>query len=650
MKKRKLTSRGKNKEATTEKGRRRSAVAERTRGAKAKADADAAIKATPPHTPAPGVKMFQNNNVVNCDTNGLEPGGGSIAVYPSGPCVLEKHCLAPTGAVVVQCPGCSSDIHPECGRFLTRFEGSKINGNMKWYKPDSVVCLSCDPSSNGTFYVVKDVSSSEDEDEDEVEEKLEGDEECREGEEEDGDDTEEDGTTLVEDGTTPVSKITQSHFAAVDNLQPTNQGEGRDGEIVVTPGSNKCSYRKCVQKTAGTPSALLKCSNLKCLKKIHSACFSEFMKGSKLTFGLKEGVICCATVRCCTKFRSSGAERTRWDSDGPNGPDTLPNSQSILLDWWTTGDNYHLYRGGTDCDGKTSSRKKSDVWNELADVIRSCGIIVERTPHQIGIKLCKMEGEYKKASDWLNGSGQGLLDEGGDIEDKVRKICPFYYDIEAVMKDRPNVNPLCVGEAGVGADSSEEEDNNNGDNDNNDGGNDGDGDFVASGTEGTDDNTSVHIESTPTTDSQKRKAAVIRSPMNVNKKRKTTTMNTVTSSILDGIKDAIKEKDEKRVSWKLKEMEESRKMKEAEIQETRKFKEAEHLLKEREVLAKEAEVAVHKLKVEGELAKMQSEAELIQEQKKAVMQDRMKKLLMDRKELLELGISLEEVNLMLPLK
>ncbi len=90
-----------------------------------------------------------------------------------------------------------------------------------------------------------------------------------------------------------------------------------------------------------------------------------------------------------------------------------------------------------------------------------------------------------------------------------------------------------------------------------------------------------------------------------------------------------KEKDKKRVSWKLKEMEESRKMKEAEMQETRKFKEAEHHLKEREVLAKETEVAVHKLKVEGELAKMQSEAELIQEQKKAVMQDRMKKLLMD---------------------
>jgi hypothetical protein len=28
------------------------------------------------------------------------------------------------------------------------------------------------------------------------------------------------------------------------------------------------------------------------------------------------------------------------------------------LDWWTNGENYHLYRGGTDCDGITSSRGK----------------------------------------------------------------------------------------------------------------------------------------------------------------------------------------------------------------------------------------------------------------------------------------------------
>jgi hypothetical protein len=98
--------------------------------------------------------------------------------------------------------------------------------------------------SNGTFYVVKDLSSSEDQDEDAVEEKLEGDEEWKEGEEQDSDDAEEDGTPLLEDGTTPVSKITQSHY----NLQPTNQGEGRDGEIVVTPRQQQILVPKVCAK------------------------------------------------------------------------------------------------------------------------------------------------------------------------------------------------------------------------------------------------------------------------------------------------------------------------------------------------------------------------------------------------------------------
>jgi hypothetical protein len=26
-------------------------------------------------------------------------------------------------------------------------------------------------------------------------------------------------------------------------------------------------------------------------------------------------------------------EKTRWDSDGPNGPDTEPNPMSLLLGW-----------------------------------------------------------------------------------------------------------------------------------------------------------------------------------------------------------------------------------------------------------------------------------------------------------------------------
>jgi hypothetical protein len=95
------------------------------------------------------------------------------------------------------------------------------------------------------------------------------------------------------------------------------------------------------------------------------------MKSSKsLKFEVKAGVMCCAMVQCCSEFKSTGAEHIMWDSDEPNRPNTLTSSQSVILDSWTTGMNYHLYRGVVDSDGKTRGRKKSDVWNEFSALIR----------------------------------------------------------------------------------------------------------------------------------------------------------------------------------------------------------------------------------------------------------------------------------------
>jgi hypothetical protein len=51
-----------------------------------------------------------------------------------------------------------------------------------------------------------------------------------------------------------------------------------------------------------------------------------------------------------TPFSSENPQR---DADGPNGPDTEPNSMFVLLDWWSTEDNYTKYRGGKAQSGKT---------------------------------------------------------------------------------------------------------------------------------------------------------------------------------------------------------------------------------------------------------------------------------------------------------
>ncbi len=283
-------------------------------------------------------------------------------------------------------------------------------------------------------------------------------------------------------------------------------------------------------------------------------CFEHFLSISNLQFKVKTDVICCATVRCCSKFKQQSGDRIRWDSDGPNGVNTTPNSQSIILDWWTTGNNYHLFHGGKDDGGKTSGNKKNMVWQMLSEEIKKKGIIVEQTAHHVGMKINKMEAEYRKTNDWINQTGQGIIDEGGDITNIVNKRCSYFYLLEPIMADRPGTNPLMVSEAGI--------DN---------------------GTE-VDDVDTISSTSIQLAGGDKSIALVDELPV-----KEVAVTNAVPANF------------------------------------------------------------IQRKKVDVEVEKSKKEAELIEEQKKTVMQDRLKKLLLDRKELLELGVSREEVDLVLPL-
>jgi hypothetical protein len=106
-------------------------------------------------------------------------------------------------------------------------------------------------------------------------------------------------------------------------------------------------------------------------------------------------VFCCATKACCAKFRvGNQGPTTRWDSDGTNGPNTVRNSETILLDWWTTGDNWSKYRGGKGDNGKTGITKKEQTWKKLLDEIKKAGITATRNARAVGAKIARMESEY----------------------------------------------------------------------------------------------------------------------------------------------------------------------------------------------------------------------------------------------------------------
>jgi hypothetical protein len=83
---------------------------------------------------------------------------------------------------------------------------------------------------------------------------------------------------------------------------------------------------------------------------------------------------CKGTSYCCAKKSSLNlTKKTRWDADGPNGPNTEPNSMSVLLLWWTNEGNYTKNRGGKDQIEKT----KKAFWQLLSQAIKENGILVE---------------------------------------------------------------------------------------------------------------------------------------------------------------------------------------------------------------------------------------------------------------------------------
>jgi hypothetical protein len=338
---------------------------------------------------------------------------------------------------------------------------------------------------------------------------------------------------------------------------------------------------------------------------------------------VREDVFCCATKACCSKFRvGNQGPTTRWDSDGPNGLNTAPNSETILVDWWTTGDNWSVYRGGKKGNGKTTTAKKEQTWKMLSQRIADAGITVSRNAKAVGAKIARMEGEYKKAFDFVTNTGQGLMDEGKDITEIVKKMCPYYYELDPIMGSRASTRPLELFDSAgiaddVSSDSAAKDDDAN------------DEDYMDDAhdlNEGDDEVSSVGAENSYVKERNNKK----KSPLSLTKK-KTTKMHPAVE-LLSNLSTAV----EKAAAQKADKVALELEVKAKELAFSKSRAETDAMLKSRELdmMEKKIELENEKIAVEVNMLKLQEKEQL----------------LLTRKRLMDAGVAMAEIDSILPVK
>jgi hypothetical protein len=117
----------------------------------------------------------------------------------------------------------------------------------------------------------------------------------------------------------------------------------------------------------------------------------------------------------------------------------------------------------------------------------------------------------------------------------------------------------------------------------------------------------------------------------------------ITESIMGYLNESISNQASAKSVWKKEEIEAQKEIKNKELA----LQQKNYFLSKRKI---NAEVEVMNQRCEVELEKTRKEIDLLEEWKKQLMQDRLKKLLFDRKELIDMGVHVDEVNTLLPLE
>ena len=84
----------------------------------------------------------------------------------------------------------------------------------------------------------------------------------------------------------------------------------------------------------------------------------------------------------------------------------------IILDWITSGTNYARWKG--DAEGVT----KQTLCAEIIIRMKAAGIH-HRNHADVRAKIMSFQTTYNKARDWLENTGEGIQDQGGEDADKT---------------------------------------------------------------------------------------------------------------------------------------------------------------------------------------------------------------------------------------
>lgn len=145
-----------------------------------------------------------------------------------------------------------------------------------------------------------------------------------------------------------------------------------------------------------------------------------------------------------TSSRQNSTSMKFWDNDGI---DDRPSSMDVLLEWLSDSVNAEKYFGAKDSGNTTGfdaddGLTKTALCNQIAQLIQSRNGST-RNSEAVRKKIDQLVSDFKKTSDWIANTGQGVKLEHTEESwtELVLSLNKYYYVLEPVLGDRPSTRP-----------------------------------------------------------------------------------------------------------------------------------------------------------------------------------------------------------------